>query len=291
MDTTFFFRRTNYKIYLCPTDKLISKALEQLQSQYGDVIAVYTAIHPTFKYSAHKVKREAEPVEEKVEEKATAAPEPPKQKPKPQEDEVIDTTNTTVFTNDRHVLLAFKKMIYGERNEEVQDVEVLASAFTMAVSNVSESEFLVTLTAPGHKVEMKTSISAGTWQVTFRYNDMDETREKLHPRTGVVGYGYSHGFGCGDLYVESFTRHLRFIGFQFQPDFEPTEETPLEDRTFSDNVSDCVGFFSAGIWGALFVIFIMAFIMTYGISMMLDIRTMDKFDDPKGKTIIINAQE
>ncbi|CAG9799871.1 unnamed protein product [Chironomus riparius] len=272
-------------------DKLISKALEQLQSQYGDVIAVYTAIHPTFKYSAHKVKREAEPVEEKVEEKATAAPEPPKQKPKPQEDEVIDTTNTTVFTNDRHVLLAFKKMIYGERNEEVQDVEVLASAFTMAVSNVSESEFLVTLTAPGHKVEMKTSISAGTWQVTFRYNDMDETREKLHPRTGVVGYGYSHGFGCGDLYVESFTRHLRFIGFQFQPDFEPTEETPLEDRTFSDNVSDCVGFFSAGIWGALFVIFIMAFIMTYGISMMLDIRTMDKFDDPKGKTIIINAQE
>ena len=182
-------------------------------------------------------------------------------------------------------------MIYGERNPDVEDVVVLASAFTMTVSNVNESDFLVTLQAPGHKVEMTTSISAGTWQVTFRYNDMDETREKLHPRTGVVGYGYSHGFGCGDLYVESFTRSIRFIGFQFQPDFAPTEEVPIDERTFSDNVSDCIGFFSPGIWGALFVIFIFAFIMTYGISMMLDIRTMDKFDDPKGKTIIINAQE
>lgn len=161
----------------------------------------------------------------------------------------------------------------------------------MAVSNANESDFLVTLTAAGHKIEMRTAISAGTWQVTFRYNDMDESREKLHARTGVVGHGYSHSFGCGDLIVESFQRSIRFTAFQFQPDFEPTEEVPLEDRKFSDNVSDCVGFFSPGIWGALFIIFMMVGILTYGISMMLDIRTMDKFDDPKGKTIIINAQE
>lgn len=161
----------------------------------------------------------------------------------------------------------------------------------MNVSNVSESAFLVTLTAPGHKVDMSVSISAGTWQVTFNYNDINKDVEKLHARTGVVGYGYSHSFGCGDLVVESFTRHIRFTKFQFQPDFEPTKDVSLNDRKFSDNVSDCVGFFSPGIWGALFVIFIMVGILTYGISMMLDIRTMDKFDDPKGKTIIINAQE
>ncbi|XP_070490122.1 V-type proton ATPase subunit S1 [Chironomus tepperi] len=275
-------------------DKLISKSLEQLQSQYGDVIAVYTSIHPTFKYSEsikHKVKREAEPVEEKAEEEPKSTAAPPKQKPKQQEEDVTpDETLTTVF-QDKNALLAFKKFIYAERSGDAADVEVLASEFTMTVSNVTESELAITLQAPGHKVVLQVSISAGTWQTSFRYNDMDESKEKLHPRTAVVGYGYTHSFGCGDLYVESFTRHLRFTGFQFQPDFEGTEIDPNEPRKFSENVSDCVGFFSPGIWGALFVIFIMVSILTYGISMMMDIRTMDKFDDPKGKTIIINAAE
>lgn len=276
-------------------DKLISKSLEQLQSQYGDVIAVYTAIHPTFKYSEsvkHKVKREAEAAEGKKEEEQKPV-EPPKQKPKQQEDAVPEEVIPThVFTNDNRVLLGFKKMIYGERKEDVQDVEVLANLFTMTVGNVTENEFVVTLEATGHKIYITTSISAGTWQASFRYNDNDESREKLHPRSPVSAYGYSYSFGCGDLYLESFTRHIRLIGFQFQPDFEVTADAPLdENRQFSDRVSDCVGFFSPGIWGALFIAFLMIGILTYGISMMLDIRTMDKFDDPKGKTIIVNAQE
>ncbi|KOB75241.1 putative vacuolar ATP synthase subunit S1 [Operophtera brumata] len=53
----------------------------------------------------------------------------------------------------------------------------------------------------------------------------------------------------------------------------------------------CVGFFSAPIWSGLFVVFILLSITFYGILMMMDIRTMDRFDDPKGKTITINAGE
>lgn len=54
---------------------------------------------------------------------------------------------------------------------------------------------------------------------------------------------------------------------------------------------DCVGFTTIPIWSGLFVTFILAVIMTMGLTMIMDIKTMDRFDDPKGKTIIINASE
>lgn len=46
---------------------------------------------------------------------------------------------------------------------------------------------------------------------------------------------------------------------------------------------DCVGFTSAGIWAGLFVVIMLLAILTIGISWIMDIRTMDRFDDPKGK--------
>ncbi|XP_064605643.1 V-type proton ATPase subunit S1-like [Liolophura sinensis] len=54
---------------------------------------------------------------------------------------------------------------------------------------------------------------------------------------------------------------------------------------------DCVGFFTAPIWMALFSIIILLIILAYGLWMILSINVMDRFDDSKGKTITINAQE
>lgn len=50
-------------------------------------------------------------------------------------------------------------------------------------------------------------------------------------------------------------------------------------------------FFTAPILAGLFVVFILLFIVTWGIIMIMDIKTMDRFDDPKGKTISINVVE
>lgn len=54
---------------------------------------------------------------------------------------------------------------------------------------------------------------------------------------------------------------------------------------------DCVGTMSAPIWSGLFIVILLLFITIGGVMMMMDIRTMDRFDDPKGKTITINASE
>lgn len=60
---------------------------------------------------------------------------------------------------------------------------------------------------------------------------------------------------------------------------------------FSNDIYDCRGFTSIPIWTGLFVTAILAMILMWGLTMIMDIRTMDRFDDPKGKTIAISAQD
>lgn len=49
--------------------------------------------------------------------------------------------------------------------------------------------------------------------------------------------------------------------------------------------SDCAGFFSPGIWMGLLTSLFMLFIFTYGLHMILSLKTMDRFDDHKGPSI------
>lgn len=51
--------------------------------------------------------------------------------------------------------------------------------------------------------------------------------------------------------------------------------------------SDCAGFFSPGIWMGLLTSLFMLFIFTYGLHMILGLKTMDRFDDHKGPTIAL----
>lgn len=54
---------------------------------------------------------------------------------------------------------------------------------------------------------------------------------------------------------------------------------------------DAVGFFTIPIWSGIFVSSLFIAIVLGGLSMIFDIKTMDQFDDPKGKTVTINATE
>ncbi|KAL1449804.1 hypothetical protein WDU94_002278 [Cyamophila willieti] len=54
---------------------------------------------------------------------------------------------------------------------------------------------------------------------------------------------------------------------------------------------DTVKYFTEGIWMGIFVMAILSLIFTLGLVMIMDIRTMDRFDDAKGKTITINATD
>ncbi|ESO11928.1 hypothetical protein HELRODRAFT_71445 [Helobdella robusta] len=53
--------------------------------------------------------------------------------------------------------------------------------------------------------------------------------------------------------------------------------------------NDCVGFFTIGIWMFLISAAILITILLFGVTMLMSINTMDRYDDPKGKSITIAA--
>ncbi|XP_016351395.1 V-type proton ATPase subunit S1-like [Sinocyclocheilus anshuiensis] len=76
---------------------------------------------------------------------------------------------------------------------------------------------------------------------------------------------------------------LSFTDFQIQG-FNVTGE----DFSYA---SDCAGFFTPGIWMGLLTSLLMVFILTYGLHMIMQVRTMDRFDDPKGPAISVPQSE
>lgn len=79
------------------------------------------------------------------------------------------------------------------------------------------------------------------------------------------------------------TWQIRLEGFQIQG-FNVT------GLSFS-YASDCAAFFSPGIWMGLITTLLFLFILTYGLHMVMSLKTMDRFDDPKGPSISVPQTE
>lgn len=79
---------------------------------------------------------------------------------------------------------------------------------------------------------------------------------------------------------------IKLIYFFFNSQVQPYNF----QKRFSD-AYDCSHFFTIPIWSGIFTTAILAIIMSWGLCMILDIKTNDRFDDPKGKTITITASD
>lgn len=73
---------------------------------------------------------------------------------------------------------------------------------------------------------------------------------------------------------------LNFVDFQIQG-------FGLLNGTNFSYASDCAGFFTAGIWMGLVTSLLMLLIFVYGLHMIMQLNTMDRFDDPKGPSISV----
>lgn len=77
---------------------------------------------------------------------------------------------------------------------------------------------------------------------------------------------------------------LNFIDFQIQG-------FGLANGTDFSYASDCAGFFTPGIWMGLLTALLMLLILVYGLHMIMQLNTMDRFDDPKGPSISVPQSE
>uniref|UniRef100_A0A023G8S0 Putative vacuolar h+-atpase v0 sector accessory subunit s1 ac45 n=1 Tax=Amblyomma triste TaxID=251400 RepID=A0A023G8S0_AMBTT len=77
---------------------------------------------------------------------------------------------------------------------------------------------------------------------------------------------------------------------QLQLDSFQVELVQNSTAQFSESY-DCAGFFTTVIWMGLLVVLLYLVILGFGVFFIYDIRTNDRFDDPKGKTITVTATD
>lgn len=228
----------------------------------------------------------AEPKEAEKEPKVAAENAPKKTEKEPKGTEAKQDAATTeqkvLISDSKHFMLALSNLLIDEKEIDI------SSATVESIANETEKAILnVALVAGEHKIGMYLELSGGTWRAkAFSYNGNQKLRSAV-PISAYVG----KSFGCGNLVIADVVAkvYITLENVQIQPLFDPQNNEVLE--AFSDHVNDCIGFFSPAIWGALFVIILLMSILSCGLTFIMDIKTMDRFDDPKGKTITINAQE
>ncbi|KAF0762865.1 V-type proton ATPase subunit S1 [Aphis craccivora] len=124
-----------------------------------------------------------------------------------------------------------------------------------------------------------------TWELKSIEYEHDDITVLLSPKQQIGAQKGLSYFSAGPVIFSNDSIVLKFDDkFQVQPWL--TSESPK----FSDP-QEQNSFFTPPILAGLFVTAIMLFIVTWGITMIMDIKTMDRFDDPKGKTITINVAE
>lgn len=235
-------------------DKIISETYAKLGEKYKNIVAIYTGQESSLERHVRRSKRATE--EKPVTKKGSINKAP---------------------IHCEHFTIAAEKLISRDSKEAAEKVDELASCATTLAAN----ELTVTLTPTN--LQMKFKQYAGTWYLSGA--------EKADKKYSYPGYFYANkGFSyrcSGNLtFADETGAGVKVHNFQFLPNFEDA----TSDK-FTDKVVYCEGYWSPAILAGLFVVLLLIVILFIGLTWIMDINTMDKFDDPKGKTITINASE
>lgn len=110
-----------------------------------------------------------------------------------------------------------------------------------------------------------------------------------------VGAYNDYNFGCGATKSAVFKTNskkydvgIAFGNLQIQPVGVHRADGTVK---FSHLTHDCVGTFSAGTWMGIIVVLLLLGILSFAFLMLNSVQTIDRFDDPKRRQIVINAKE
>ncbi|XP_076062548.1 V-type proton ATPase subunit S1-like isoform X2 [Oratosquilla oratoria] len=108
--------------------------------------------------------------------------------------------------------------------------------------------------------------------------------------SGISGIPIGRSYSCSsEIVLKGLEEHgaevtLTFNGLQIQ--------AFSTDKSKFGPSFDCVGFFTVPIWCGLLASFLAATILLWALYMLAEVKTMDRFDDPKGTPIVFtNVQE
>ncbi|XP_072402863.1 V-type proton ATPase subunit S1 [Diabrotica undecimpunctata] len=253
-------------------DAAIPKIYEDLAKTNDNVLGIYTAHHTSWVVSEEVIKsRQARSLMEVENGETAKAGEKVVEKAEEMPDK---------FYNNTALYLYISNATYINNTNEEKEVSLtytVENASSIIVLNLDCAEFKL-------RIEFSSNVSVGYWEqvgnITANTNDGEFELKSTASIYAPKGFSYH----CGDQYFSNDKFSIKLQDFQIQLFFDEPPSAKFGDAY------DCVGFTTVPIWSGLFVTTILLIIMSIGITMMMDIRTMDRFDDAKGKTITIIAE-
>lgn len=187
------------------------------------------------------------------------------------------------FNNDR-------LMIYYT-NLTFNDQVIQIASMTATLNNATSIAVQLTGVVPTDVLKFVVTTDVLNW---WQVQDVVFRDEPLFVRDLHVGALPGFSYHCGPALefrtLKGVRSPLLLEGLQLEADFTPAGAGFVQRTEFSEPW-DCVGFISPGMLGGFFVTLLMLVIVTVGITWIMDIRTMDRFDDPKGKAIVVATAE
>ncbi|KAM9576788.1 V-type proton ATPase subunit S1 [Trichechus inunguis] len=269
---------------LTGNDEVIGQVLSTLKSEDVPYTAALTAVRPS------RVARDAAMVSgglgRQLLEKATEA----------------DVTHPPVSYNDTapRILLWAQNfsVTYNGQTEDLTSLTFGAQELNLTGSFWNSSAAGLALTYEqlfGTMVTFKFIFASHFYPVSaWHWFTME--RLEIHSNGSVAYFNASqvtgpsiYSFHC--QYVSSLTKNGNLLVPHTQPSAWDVTLRDFQIQAFNvtgeqfSYASDCAGFFSPGIWMGLLTSLLMLFIFTYGLHMILSLKTMDRFDDHKGPAI------
>ncbi|KAJ8868650.1 hypothetical protein PR048_030189 [Dryococelus australis] len=243
-------------------DGIVSEIYSEFVNEGYQVTAIYTGHHSSW-----------------------VEPEIPSQKHRVRRLLAEETNNTISGTlwksNDSTVLFYSKSVPYVEND----GIQVYLSGQPEVLSVVNDSMQIVQISfANGIKISLQFTVSGGYWSINPITLQVNTTTAllKTYPEIEVpLNFSY-HCSQNVEFTSTTGNASLVFESFQVQPF--------LGELSFGDTY-DCVWFFTSVIWSVFFVTLMLGSILVWGLSMLMGIKSMDQFDDPKGKTIQVTSTE
>ncbi|XP_053156301.1 V-type proton ATPase subunit S1 [Hemicordylus capensis] len=272
------------KEVLISNDEILGQVLSALQSEDIPYIAVLTALRPS------RVVRDVSDVApERLGRQLLQKETPPLAFPSKAAPQILFWASnfSVAFNGTWHDLT---NLTFGSGASVIVDgskVDSNASKLELAYGNVGGSSLKITF----YMTNIRYPVSARNW---FSLHTVELVRGKDPPvffNATQITAPHIYSFSCA--YVSDYPTTGALLVSRDSSAKVGMKITNFQIQSFNvtglrfSYASDCVGFFSPGIWMGLLTSLLLVAIFTYGLHMVMSLKTMDRFDDPKGPTISV----
>jgi len=186
-----------------------------------------------------------------------------------------DTSNTAFFTVEKSINLRLDFLVKADNTWNL--TKVTANKLGVTKGSWLDKDMAVPSGTPGYWRSIALSKIGG--RIPSSSYACSSTPAIIFELDKEYGKGMAIGVAFNNLQIQPYGIYRA-----------PNKDGKTVVR-FGNNVEDCVGLFSVGSWMGIVVFLLLLAVLSFAYLMLNSVQTMDRFDDPKQKQILISSKE